>query len=108
MEYSSMKMTMVRYTVKPGRADENEALIEAVYAELAAEPQEGLRYATFKMEDGVSFVHLATVAEGIEGNPLTRVAAFGRFTAEIADRCQEPPVTAQIDQVGAFRFFSNQ
>jgi hypothetical protein len=103
-----MKMTMVRYKVKPERVAENVSLIEAVYAELAAEPREGLRYATFTMEDGVSFVHLATVAEGIEGNPLTQVAAFGRFTAEIGDRCEELPVTAQIDQVGSFRFFSDQ
>ena len=103
-----MKMTMVRYKVKPDRAAENVSLIDAVYAELAAEPRAGLRYATFSMEDGVSFVHLATVAEGIEGNPLAQVAAFGRFTAEIGDRCEEPPVTAVIDQVGAFRFFSDQ
>jgi hypothetical protein len=103
-----MMMTMVRYKVKADRADENVALIEAVYAELASQPQEALRYATFRMDDGVSFIHLATVAEGTDGNPLTQVAAFRQFVDAIGERCEEPPATAVVEEVGSFRFFSGQ
>ena len=54
-----MKRVMVRYKVKPDRAAENEELIRAVYDELAQTKPSGFRYATFQLDDGVSFVHLA-------------------------------------------------
>ena len=53
-----MGSSMVRYKVRPERADENVALVEAVYAQLAAERPEGLHYATFRLPDGVSFMHI--------------------------------------------------
>src|SRR5918996_1641965 len=54
-----MRRVMVRYRLKPERVEENEVLVRAVYEELEGTRPEGLRYATFKLEDGVSFVHLA-------------------------------------------------
>ena len=36
-----MTATVVRYQVKPGRADENQELIEAVFAELDEREPEG-------------------------------------------------------------------
>jgi hypothetical protein len=92
---------MVRYKVKPDRAAENEALVRAVYEELAVTEPPGLRYATFRLDDGVTFVHLATV-EG-ESNPLPEVAAFGRFQAGIRDRCEEPPVATEVVTIGSYR-----
>jgi hypothetical protein len=92
---------MVRYKVKPDRVAENEALVRAVYEELAATEPPGLRYATFRLEDGVTFVHLATV-EG-DGNPLADVEAFARFQAGIRDRCDEPPVATQAQTIGSYR-----
>jgi hypothetical protein len=54
-----MKPVMVQYTVKPDRAAENEELVRAVYDELHETGPEGRPYATFKLDDGVSFIHLA-------------------------------------------------
>ena len=54
-----MRQVMVRYKVKPDRVAENEELVRAVYDELQRTEPEGLRYATFRLEDGVNFVHLA-------------------------------------------------
>ena len=96
-----MRQVMVRYKVKPDRAAENEALVRAVYDELAATEPAGLRYATFRLDDGVSFVHIATV-EG-ERNPLADVAAFARFQADVRDRCEEPPVVTELHEVGSYR-----
>ena len=50
---------MIRYTVRPDQVERNEALVRAVYAELERTRPEGLRYATFKLEDGVTFMHVA-------------------------------------------------
>ena len=65
-----MGKVVVRYKVKPERVEENERLIGAVYAELAESAPEGLRYATFRLDDGVSFVHIASIDTADGSNPL--------------------------------------
>jgi hypothetical protein len=94
---------MVRYKVKPERVAENEELVRAVYDELAQTQPDGLRYATFKLDDGVSFVHIAET-DG-ESSPLTQVVAFRRFQQDIAERCDERPVVTTLTEVGSFRLF---
>ena len=49
-----MRQVMVRYTVRPGRAEENEKLVSAVFDELRRSAPSGIHYATFQLEDGVS------------------------------------------------------
>jgi hypothetical protein len=98
-----MRQVMVRYTVKPDRVEENEALVRAVYEELEASGPDSLRYVTFKLEDGVSFVHIAETEEG--AHPLGEVKAFKEFLAGIGDRAEEPPVTAKLTKVGSYRLF---
>ena len=97
-----MPQVMVRYTVRPDRVAENEELVRAVYEELAAAGPDGLQYATFKLPDGVTFVH---VAQQAEDNPLRGVAAFQRFQEGIQDRCDEPPVATELQEIGSYRFF---
>jgi hypothetical protein len=97
-----MNATIVRYRVKPGRAEENAELVRAVYAELAAEGPPGFRYATFVHEDGVSFAHVAFGEEGHDV-PLQHLPAFGRFTAAIKERCDEPPLATTFAKlVGSY------
>ena len=92
---------MVRYRVKPDQVETNEALVRDVYAKLARTRPDGLRYLTFKLDDGVTFVH---VAEHAEPNPLPAVEAFQRFVAGIGDRCDEPPATVEIEEIGSYGF----
>jgi hypothetical protein len=96
---------MVRYKVKTDRAAENEQLVRAVYEQLAREHPAGLRYATLKLDDGVSFVHLVS-HEADGDNPLPELAAFKAFIAEIGDRCEEPPVRTELSEVGSYAFFA--
>ena len=100
-----MGSSMVRYKVRPGRADENEALVTAVYAQLGRDRPEGLHYATFRLPDGVSFMHVVFETEQ-PGRILGEVAAFRAFTAEIEGRCEEPPVATEITLVGSYGFGS--
>jgi hypothetical protein len=92
---------VIRYRTKPESADENERLIRGVFAELAKQNPEGLRYAAFRLDDGVSFLHVA-VLDGDE-NPLTTSAAFGEFQSGIKDRCAEGPIPADATVVGSYR-----
>jgi hypothetical protein len=98
-----MGVTVVRYTTKPERADENQALIEKVFIELDADRPAGLRYASYRLADGVSFVHVAAVDTDDGTNPLTRTTAFAEFVRDIADRCEEAPVASDAALVGSYQ-----
>jgi hypothetical protein len=97
-----MKTVMVRYKVKPELADENQRLIEKVFAQLAREKPAGLRYQSFRLDDGVSFMHIATREGGPDDSPLLKLEAFKAFVAGIKDRCVEPPVTTDVQPVGQY------
>jgi hypothetical protein len=94
---------MIRYKVKPGHAGANEELVREVYEELAQARPNGFRYATFKLADGASFVHLAS--HEVDHNPLQELGAFQRFQAELRDRCEEQPVLTELEVVGSYGFF---
>jgi hypothetical protein len=98
-----MRQVMVRYKVKPDRVAENEDLVRAVYEELHRTEPAGFRYATFRLDDGVSFVHLASSED--ERSPLSQVAAFARFQKDIADRCDEPPVVTELREIGSYHVY---
>jgi hypothetical protein len=99
-----MSVVVVRYRTKPERAEENATLVAQVFSELAAEQPDGLRYATFRLADGVSFVHVAEVDTADGANPLGSIAAFGEFQREIPDRMVEGPVVADATLVGSYGF----
>ena len=98
-----MSAVVVQYRVKPDRAEQNAELVRAVYAELAQQQPPGFRYATFVLDDGVTFMHVATTDVGHEA-PLPQLPAFKAFVADIAERCDEPPSTTRMStQVGSYR-----
>jgi hypothetical protein len=92
---------MIRYKVRPDRANENEALVKAVYEQLAHERPEGLHYATFKLPDGVSFMHVVIDSDQ-PGRILNEVAAFKAFVTAIESRCEEPPVATELTLIGSY------
>jgi quinol monooxygenase YgiN len=95
-----MTRVMVRYKVKPEQVARNEELVRAVYEELHRTEPASLRYATFKLPDGVTFIHLADT--DADHNPLSEVEAFKTFQAGVRDRCDEPPVVSELSEVGSF------
>src|SRR5271169_337848 len=100
-----MYQRLIRYRTKPDQADANAKLVEAVYAELHRTRPDGVSYATFRLEDQVTFVHLVQVRA--DPNPLLAVRAFGEFQVGIADRVDQGPVTENLAEVGSYRFFAS-
>ena len=96
---------IVRYTTRPDAAEENQRLVENVFAELATSSPDGLRYATFRLADGVTFVHVAVIDD--EPNPLQQVTAFQEFARDINERCVDGPTPSQATIVGSYRFGSS-
>ena len=100
-----MSVVVVRYTTVADRADENQALVEEVFAELGDARPEGLSYLTLRLADGVSFVHVASIDTPDGANPLAATAAFKEFQREIADRCTAGPLVVDATVVGSYGQF---
>jgi hypothetical protein len=96
-----MRSVIVRYKTAPEHADENKRLVRAVFAALASENPAGFRYTTFVHDDGVSFVHVATMDDAGQ-NPLSTLPAFAAFQKDIKARCVEPPVVSEVSIVGSY------
>src|SRR6476660_8117390 len=91
MRERPMRTIVVRYQVKPERADENQRLIEAVFAELNEREPKGFTYNVLRLDDGVNFIHVVTEHDVDNGDSLQSMTAFQTFVADDDDRCDIPP-----------------
>ncbi len=98
-----MKATVVRYQTRPEQSDENQRLVEAVFADLEERAPVGFTYKVFRLEDGVSFVHVVVEHDVEDPDSLQAVPAFQAFVAGIADRCEIPPEALGATVVGGYR-----
>ena len=99
-----MQRVMVRYTVKPGRAAENERCIEQVFAELARIAPPDVQYEVFRLDDGVTFVHLYAHDAPEGSGLLPTLPSFQAFRAGLAERCDVTPVRTPMHAVGSYGF----
>ena len=83
----------VQYETEPERADENQALVEKVFAALGERRPAGLRYASYRLADGVRFVHVASIETDDGTNPLTDTPEFRQFLEGTGSGapCRRPP-----------------
>ena len=91
---------IVRYRTRPEAAEENSRLVAAVFASLSELEPDGIAYATYRLADGATFVHVAHF-DGAE-NPLAKLTAFAEFQRNLADRCVEPPAPTEATVVGSY------
>jgi hypothetical protein len=95
------------YKVKPDRVEENEEAVRAVYTELHESIPEGFSYATFKLPDGLTFIHVA-MQDSDGKSPLSDIKAFKNFQAGIKDRCDGLPAVNHVTEIGSYNFGYNQ
>ena len=97
-----MKTIMVRYkTSSEAMGDTNATLVRAVFEELRTRAPGGIRYTSYRLADGVTFIHIASV-ETRGDNPLIALPAFKAFQAQLKDRCVEAPVVTDLSVVGSY------
>jgi hypothetical protein len=99
-----VSQTIVTYTVKPGREDENAALVHAVFDELAEARPAGFRYAVFQGTESGEFLHIYT-DEGAASGTLQQLPSFAAFASDAAHRHEKPAVFRSFELVGAYRTF---
>jgi hypothetical protein len=94
--------TVLRYQVKPERAEENQHLIKALFAELDDGELDGFTYKVFRLADGVSFIHVWIEHDVAHPDSPETAPAFQAFLAELQDRCAIPPLETEMTVVGGF------
>ena len=98
-----MKTTVIRYQTRGTEAAEaNQRAIEGVFAELADKTPGNVRYAVFRLADGVSFMHVIAEDDG-----LPELTAFQEFQAAIGDRIDGSPVVAEAALIGSYRLIED-
>jgi hypothetical protein len=97
--------SLIRYKTRPELADENQRLVENVYQELEARDPGEVHYATFRLSDGVTFLHLFTTDSDDGAKTLGTISAFAEFQKDLLQRCAEAPVTEHVTVVGSYRMF---
>ena len=102
-----MTRLMVRYKVRPEEAAANEQAIEAVFAQLWEQSPPGFRYASFKLEDGVTFVHIFAREDESDRDTLRALPAFKAFSSAVRARCDEEPVATPLNEIGSYRMFGD-
>jgi hypothetical protein len=99
-----MMRLIVRYRVKADKVAENEGLVQAVYKSLHEIGDPDVHYATFKLNDGRSFVHIASFPSKEKQAVLTELGAFKEFQKGLKDRCDEQPDNQPLTEVGSYGF----
>lgn len=100
-----MSYTMVTYTVRSGREEENAALVRAVFGELAQTRPAGFRYAVFHLPESRQFIHLYT-GEGAPSGALQQLPSFQAFVSGAPDRHEQPATFAEPVLIGDYRTFA--
>ena len=100
-----MKHTMVTYSVKSGREEENVALVRAVFEELVRTQPAGFRYAVFHLPDTRQFVHLYTDEGSTTG--VQALDSFKAFIAGAEDRHEQPATVTRPELLGDYSALDN-
>ncbi|GAB1822636.1 hypothetical protein [Herbidospora sp. RD11066] len=95
-----MPTQIIRYRIADQeKAAENVRLVEAVFAELAAARPGGLTYQSYRLDDGLTFVHVVTTDDL---PALLEFPAFRELTGTLGQRLDGVPVSEGATPVGFY------
>ena len=100
-----MNVLTVRAKVKEEHVADAEAAVKRMFAAIEREQLEGIRYASVKLADGVTFLALLELEDGVD-NPLPGLPEAQEFYASLPAWHAEPPVTGPGTVIGSYRLFS--
>lgn len=100
-----MSVLTVRATLKQEHVADAEAAVRRMFAAIAREGLEGIRYASIKLADGVTFVAMLEIEDGVE-NPLPALPEAQEFYASLPGWYAEPPEVGPGTVIGSYRLFS--
>lgn len=101
-----MTVQMVRFTATEAVVAEIEAAIESMFAAIDDARPPGTRYAATKLADGVTFVLILDLDDGVE-NPLPAIAAARAFQLQMPEWATEPPAPQPLTVLGSYGLFES-
>lgn len=99
-----MGLMMVRARVEADSVDEIEAAGSKVFSALYRERVQGIRYATCRLPDGVTYLNLLQLDDGIR-NPLPALPEGKEFQANLNRWLAEPATSESLTVIGSYRLF---
>jgi len=99
-----MPTLMARSKIKAEHVAELDAAINAVFKALDQRQPAGVRYALCRLADGVTYVVVVSLDEGIE-NPIPALAEYQKLQEGLKTWLAEQPSTDQLTVVGSYRLF---
>jgi hypothetical protein len=97
-----MKHSIIQYTVKEGKSEENEGLIKNVFAQLQSDQPKGIQYDVYKTDE-YSFIHMISFESDEANKEFTDLAAFRTFRATLNDRIESPSVRKELSGIGSYK-----
>jgi hypothetical protein len=104
-----MNVQVLRVKVRPESVPEMEAGIRSVFAAVKEQGPKGVRYAYTKLGDGVTFLALLELADGVD-NPLRTLPAAQEFVANLKGWVDqpEPPKPEPLEVIGSYKMFARE
>lgn len=99
-----MSVLMIHAKVKSETTAEVEKAVRAMFRAIDEAKPQGIRYMSSRLPDGVSFVAVTELEDGVE-NPLPKVPAFTEFQEKLKKWLAEPPVADELTLIGSYRSF---
>lgn len=97
-----MKAVKVTYTVQANYADQNKANIRQVMQDLQAGDYPGIRYRSYVLSDGVTFVHMAHFQTEEDNRKLSALPSFQSFQQQLkGSKPNAAPSVEPLELVGA-------
>jgi len=101
-----MSVLTVRAKLKEEHVEDAVAAVQRMFAAIEREGLEGIRYASIKLADGVTFLALLEVEDGVE-NPLPGLPEAQEFYDRLPGWYAEPPAVVPGTLIGSYRLFSD-
>ncbi|SIM54040.1 hypothetical protein [Micromonospora cremea] len=99
-----MKLMMVRAKIKTDSIDEIEAAGRKLFSAIDREQLQGIRYASCRLPDGVTYLNLLELEDGME-NPLPALPEAKEFQEKLKSWLAEPATSEALTVIGSYRLF---
>ncbi len=97
-----MNAVRVQYTVKEAYVETNKANIQRVMADLKALNNPNIKYSSFQLDDGKTFMHFVMRADDEAQKTLSELPSFQEFQRQLRESGPEvPPKAEDLALVGA-------
>jgi hypothetical protein len=99
-----MSVQMASAKIKPDGVTGVHAATKKMFAAINAAQPEGLRYASLLLADGVTFVAVVQVDDGVQ-NPIPGFPEFRELQALVEGSRAEPNNVQTVTVIGSYRLF---